>query len=247
MQKDRRRPDTCHPFHPEENSMECGGAAGLTPSLAATLLCILLALFPRNLPNFNPPPTKPLAQSASRRPLCCGLHVNTKVPVVSNGTCFISISFSTSQLTSSANLPPHNPTSSSTDKMSYGKVRSVCAQKPDLGKQSSLWGDATVAAPVATSWSCLDQRRKIHVDKLGLTYNPRPSKATDSKTQQASETSMKVFYEQAPTFLPNDPMRCCCLWWEGTPERGVTDHWDTMPSRAPAVQNTPIHPHLHYL
>ncbi|KAL7399060.1 hypothetical protein ABVT39_019430 [Epinephelus coioides] len=47
MQKDRRRPDTCHPFHPEENSMECGGAAGLTPSLAATLLCVLLALFPR--------------------------------------------------------------------------------------------------------------------------------------------------------------------------------------------------------
>ncbi|KAI4824534.1 hypothetical protein KUCAC02_013038 [Chaenocephalus aceratus] len=47
MQKDRRRPDTCHPFHPEENSMECGGAVGLTPSLAATLLCVLLALFPR--------------------------------------------------------------------------------------------------------------------------------------------------------------------------------------------------------
>uniref|UniRef100_A0AAQ4QL88 Calcium voltage-gated channel auxiliary subunit alpha2delta 3 n=1 Tax=Gasterosteus aculeatus aculeatus TaxID=481459 RepID=A0AAQ4QL88_GASAC len=46
-QKDRRRPDTCHPFHPEENSMECGGVAGLTPSLAATLLCVFLALFPR--------------------------------------------------------------------------------------------------------------------------------------------------------------------------------------------------------
>ncbi|CAL8276493.1 unnamed protein product [Boreogadus saida] len=47
FQKDRRRPDTCHPFHPEENSMECGGAWGLTPSLAATLLCLLLPLFPR--------------------------------------------------------------------------------------------------------------------------------------------------------------------------------------------------------
>nr|XP_019951490.1 PREDICTED: voltage-dependent calcium channel subunit alpha-2/delta-3-like [Paralichthys olivaceus] len=47
MQKDRRRPDTCHPFHPEENSMECGGAGSLTPSLAAMLLCFLLALFPR--------------------------------------------------------------------------------------------------------------------------------------------------------------------------------------------------------
>uniref|UniRef100_A0A8C4H7W2 Calcium voltage-gated channel auxiliary subunit alpha2delta 3 n=1 Tax=Dicentrarchus labrax TaxID=13489 RepID=A0A8C4H7W2_DICLA len=47
MQKDRRRPDTCHPFHPEENSMECGGAVGLTPSLTATLICVLLALLPR--------------------------------------------------------------------------------------------------------------------------------------------------------------------------------------------------------
>uniref|UniRef100_A0A8D3A1X8 Calcium voltage-gated channel auxiliary subunit alpha2delta 3 n=1 Tax=Scophthalmus maximus TaxID=52904 RepID=A0A8D3A1X8_SCOMX len=47
MQKDRRRPDTCHPFHPEENSMECGGAVALAPSAAATLLCVLLALFPR--------------------------------------------------------------------------------------------------------------------------------------------------------------------------------------------------------
>uniref|UniRef100_A0A3B4ZDC0 Voltage-dependent calcium channel subunit alpha-2/delta-3-like n=1 Tax=Stegastes partitus TaxID=144197 RepID=A0A3B4ZDC0_9TELE len=47
MQKDRRRPDTCHPFHPEENSMECGGAANLNPSLVATLLCVLVALLPR--------------------------------------------------------------------------------------------------------------------------------------------------------------------------------------------------------
>ncbi|XP_055788423.1 voltage-dependent calcium channel subunit alpha-2/delta-3 isoform X1 [Salvelinus fontinalis] len=47
FQKDRRRPDSCHPFHPEENSMECGGALNLSPSLMATLLCLLLALFPR--------------------------------------------------------------------------------------------------------------------------------------------------------------------------------------------------------
>ncbi|CAG6021517.1 unnamed protein product [Menidia menidia] len=47
MQKDRRRPDTCHPFHPEENSMECGGAGTLTPCLTATLLCIVVALLPR--------------------------------------------------------------------------------------------------------------------------------------------------------------------------------------------------------
>ncbi|XP_071205068.1 voltage-dependent calcium channel subunit alpha-2/delta-3 isoform X2 [Salvelinus alpinus] len=47
FQKDRRRPDSCHPFHPEENSMECGGALNLSPSLMATLFCLLLALFPR--------------------------------------------------------------------------------------------------------------------------------------------------------------------------------------------------------
>uniref|UniRef100_A0A3B3TIQ3 Calcium voltage-gated channel auxiliary subunit alpha2delta 3 n=1 Tax=Poecilia latipinna TaxID=48699 RepID=A0A3B3TIQ3_9TELE len=47
MQKDRRRPDTCHPFHPEENSMECGGAGSLTTSLSATLLLALMALFLR--------------------------------------------------------------------------------------------------------------------------------------------------------------------------------------------------------
>uniref|UniRef100_A0A3B5QES7 Calcium voltage-gated channel auxiliary subunit alpha2delta 3 n=1 Tax=Xiphophorus maculatus TaxID=8083 RepID=A0A3B5QES7_XIPMA len=47
MQKDRRRPDTCHPFHPEENSMECGGAGGLTTSLSATLLLALMALLHR--------------------------------------------------------------------------------------------------------------------------------------------------------------------------------------------------------
>uniref|UniRef100_A0A3B3XEF4 VWFA domain-containing protein n=1 Tax=Poecilia mexicana TaxID=48701 RepID=A0A3B3XEF4_9TELE len=47
MQKDRRRPDTCHPFHPEENSMECGGTGSLTTSLSATLLLALMALFLR--------------------------------------------------------------------------------------------------------------------------------------------------------------------------------------------------------
>ncbi|KAA8590995.1 hypothetical protein FQN60_001938, partial [Etheostoma spectabile] len=30
-----------------ENSMECGGTVGLTPSLVATLVCVLLSLFPR--------------------------------------------------------------------------------------------------------------------------------------------------------------------------------------------------------
>uniref|UniRef100_M3XJW3 Voltage-dependent calcium channel alpha-2/delta subunit conserved region domain-containing protein n=1 Tax=Latimeria chalumnae TaxID=7897 RepID=M3XJW3_LATCH len=32
-QKLRRRPDTCHAFHPEENAQDCGGASGIFPSL----------------------------------------------------------------------------------------------------------------------------------------------------------------------------------------------------------------------
>uniref|UniRef100_A0A674MQ83 Calcium voltage-gated channel auxiliary subunit alpha2delta 3 n=1 Tax=Takifugu rubripes TaxID=31033 RepID=A0A674MQ83_TAKRU len=47
MQKHRRRPDTCHPFHPEENAMECGGAACLVPSAVATLFAVLLVLLYR--------------------------------------------------------------------------------------------------------------------------------------------------------------------------------------------------------
>ncbi|KAJ8265190.1 hypothetical protein COCON_G00142890 [Conger conger] len=45
--KDRRRPDSCHPFHPEENAMECGGALGLAPQLAATLFPVLFSLLAR--------------------------------------------------------------------------------------------------------------------------------------------------------------------------------------------------------
>ncbi|XP_046727479.1 voltage-dependent calcium channel subunit alpha-2/delta-3 isoform X2 [Silurus meridionalis] len=47
LQKDRRRPDTCHPFHPEENSMECGQAFNLTPSVMVTFFALLIALLPR--------------------------------------------------------------------------------------------------------------------------------------------------------------------------------------------------------
>lgn len=46
--------------------------------------------------------------SASCRPLCCGLHINTEVPVVNNWTFFVSLSFptfSTSQIYQ-APLPP---------------------------------------------------------------------------------------------------------------------------------------------
>ncbi|KAG9260668.1 voltage-dependent calcium channel subunit alpha-2/delta-3-like [Astyanax mexicanus] len=37
FQKDRKRPDSCHPFHPEENAMECGSAVILSPTLVAAV------------------------------------------------------------------------------------------------------------------------------------------------------------------------------------------------------------------
>ncbi|XP_013923942.1 PREDICTED: voltage-dependent calcium channel subunit alpha-2/delta-4-like, partial [Thamnophis sirtalis] len=40
-QKLRRRPDSCHAFHPEENAQDCGGAAAISAS--STLLLFLLA------------------------------------------------------------------------------------------------------------------------------------------------------------------------------------------------------------
>ncbi|KAG5835921.1 hypothetical protein ANANG_G00249130 [Anguilla anguilla] len=47
LQKDRKRPDSCHPFHAEENAMECGGALGLNPQPLVTLLALLCALLAR--------------------------------------------------------------------------------------------------------------------------------------------------------------------------------------------------------
>nr|XP_023684323.1 voltage-dependent calcium channel subunit alpha-2/delta-3-like isoform X1 [Paramormyrops kingsleyae] len=47
FQKDRRRPDSCHPFHPEEDAMECGGSLGLIPKPQLTLLTVLLMLITR--------------------------------------------------------------------------------------------------------------------------------------------------------------------------------------------------------
>uniref|UniRef100_A0A8C7C9M5 Calcium channel, voltage dependent, alpha2/delta subunit 3 n=1 Tax=Oncorhynchus kisutch TaxID=8019 RepID=A0A8C7C9M5_ONCKI len=47
FQKDRKRPETCHPFHPEENAMECGGTAGLSAPLTAALLPLLATLISR--------------------------------------------------------------------------------------------------------------------------------------------------------------------------------------------------------
>ncbi|XP_067392220.1 voltage-dependent calcium channel subunit alpha-2/delta-4 [Emydura macquarii macquarii] len=42
-QKLRRRPDTCHAFHAEENAQDCGGAAEISASL--TLLLLMLVTF----------------------------------------------------------------------------------------------------------------------------------------------------------------------------------------------------------
>ncbi|KAJ6659977.1 hypothetical protein lerEdw1_018174 [Lerista edwardsae] len=39
-QKLRRRPDTCHAFHAEENAEDCGGAAEISTSLTLLLLCL---------------------------------------------------------------------------------------------------------------------------------------------------------------------------------------------------------------
>nr|XP_056702694.1 voltage-dependent calcium channel subunit alpha-2/delta-4 [Euleptes europaea] len=39
-QKLRRRPDTCHAFHPEENAQDCGGAAEISASLPLLLLLL---------------------------------------------------------------------------------------------------------------------------------------------------------------------------------------------------------------
>ncbi|KAJ8400157.1 hypothetical protein AAFF_G00398510 [Aldrovandia affinis] len=47
FQKDRKRPDSCHPYHPDENAMECGGVLGLDPQPPLTLLALLCALLAR--------------------------------------------------------------------------------------------------------------------------------------------------------------------------------------------------------
>ncbi|XP_048954222.1 voltage-dependent calcium channel subunit alpha-2/delta-3 isoform X4 [Canis lupus baileyi] len=46
-QKIRRRPESCHGFHPEENARECGGARTLQAKMVLTLFPLLLMLFSR--------------------------------------------------------------------------------------------------------------------------------------------------------------------------------------------------------
>ncbi|KAL0601009.1 Voltage-dependent calcium channel subunit alpha-2/delta-3, partial [Plecturocebus cupreus] len=44
-QKIRRRPESCHGFHPEENARECGAAPALQALTVLLLLPLLLMLF----------------------------------------------------------------------------------------------------------------------------------------------------------------------------------------------------------
>uniref|UniRef100_A0A8B9ZMZ6 Calcium voltage-gated channel auxiliary subunit alpha2delta 3 n=1 Tax=Anas zonorhyncha TaxID=75864 RepID=A0A8B9ZMZ6_9AVES len=46
-QKIRRRPESCHGFHPEENARECGGVPGLRAKPPFVLLPLLLTIFSR--------------------------------------------------------------------------------------------------------------------------------------------------------------------------------------------------------
>uniref|UniRef100_A0A669CZT0 Calcium voltage-gated channel auxiliary subunit alpha2delta 3 n=1 Tax=Oreochromis niloticus TaxID=8128 RepID=A0A669CZT0_ORENI len=46
-QKDRKKPESCHPFHPEENAMECGSATRFSSPLAAALLPLITATISR--------------------------------------------------------------------------------------------------------------------------------------------------------------------------------------------------------
>ncbi|XP_051966997.1 voltage-dependent calcium channel subunit alpha-2/delta-3-like [Xyrauchen texanus] len=47
FQKDRRRPQSCHPFHPEENAVECGSANALNFPMVAILFPVLSFLISR--------------------------------------------------------------------------------------------------------------------------------------------------------------------------------------------------------
>uniref|UniRef100_A0A3P9JZ47 Voltage-dependent calcium channel subunit alpha-2/delta-3 n=2 Tax=Oryzias latipes TaxID=8090 RepID=A0A3P9JZ47_ORYLA len=47
FQKDRKKPESCHPFHPEENAMECGSASRLSSPLTAGLLPLVAATISR--------------------------------------------------------------------------------------------------------------------------------------------------------------------------------------------------------
>ncbi|KAG7270303.1 hypothetical protein CRUP_030203 [Coryphaenoides rupestris] len=39
-QKVRRRPESCHAYHPQENAMDCGGSCTISLSIALFLACV---------------------------------------------------------------------------------------------------------------------------------------------------------------------------------------------------------------
>ncbi|KAG9470955.1 hypothetical protein GDO78_016224 [Eleutherodactylus coqui] len=43
-QKLRRRPHSCHAFHPEENAQDCGRGMGLSVSTLLLFTCLLVSL-----------------------------------------------------------------------------------------------------------------------------------------------------------------------------------------------------------
>ncbi|XP_031754467.1 voltage-dependent calcium channel subunit alpha-2/delta-4 isoform X4 [Xenopus tropicalis] len=44
-QKLRRRPQSCHAFHPEENAQDCGGVSGITPTLTLLFAALTVSLW----------------------------------------------------------------------------------------------------------------------------------------------------------------------------------------------------------
>uniref|UniRef100_A0A673NQZ5 Voltage-dependent calcium channel subunit alpha-2/delta-4-like n=1 Tax=Sinocyclocheilus rhinocerous TaxID=307959 RepID=A0A673NQZ5_9TELE len=43
-QKIRRRPESCHAYHPHENAKDCGGACGIAVSLTLYFICLATSL-----------------------------------------------------------------------------------------------------------------------------------------------------------------------------------------------------------
>ncbi|KAK7121510.1 hypothetical protein R3I93_022559 [Phoxinus phoxinus] len=43
-QKIRRRPESCHAYHPHENAKDCGGACSIAVSLTLNFICLAISL-----------------------------------------------------------------------------------------------------------------------------------------------------------------------------------------------------------
>lgn len=99
-------------------------------------------------------------------------------------------------------------------------------------------------------------QRNVNVDESGRSYVQHPSIRRDSFKDATSERNISEGISWEGVHIPSQWSELlCCLRLEGAPERGVTDHWDTMPRRGPASRKThpSISPHtppimfaLHY-